>query len=106
MRAARRCTAPMNAPRPPPTMPSRSRRETEPSCLPSMAMSGDPQQLAVGRVVRATGGEVVERAAGGGNQVAVDERRALGRTLFAVLDAAFPFQHRPAVKAVLGQLGE
>src|SRR5271154_1567706 len=102
MRAASRCTAPMNAPWPPPTMPSRSRRDTVPSDFPSIAMSADPQQFAVGRLVDAAGGEIVERAGRGGNQVSGDERRALGGALFGVLDAALPLQHRPALEAVLG----
>src|SRR5204863_5361434 len=34
------------------------------------------------------------------------ERRALRRALFAVLEAALPFQHRPAAEIVLRQLGE
>ena len=35
-----------------------------------------------------------------------DEAGALGRAVFRVLDAALPLQHRPAVEAVSGQLGE
>src|ERR1700690_3868874 len=96
----------MNAPRPPPTMPRRRRRETEPSSLPSIAMSADPQQFAVRRVVGAAAGKVVERPARRGDEMPGDERRALVRALLAVLDAAFPFQHRPAVEPVLRELGE
>src|SRR5258705_5995641 len=38
--------------------------------------------------------------------MARDEWSALGRTLFGALDAAFPFEHRPAVEIILRELGE
>ena len=57
-------------------------------------------------IVGAAGREIVEGACRHLDDVRLDERRALGGTLLAVLDAALPFQHRPAVETVLRQLGE
>src|SRR5882672_11279003 len=93
-----RCTPPMNAPWPPPTMPRRMRRGTVPVIAPSMAMaaSADAQHLFVRGRVHPAAGKVVERALGHADDVVGDERRTFARTVFRVLDAALPFQHGPA----------
>src|SRR2546429_3589486 len=66
MRAAMRCTAPINAPGPPPTMPRRSRRSL-PCFLDSAGMFGllscrKPQHSPVGFLVRTGFCKIVERA--------------------------------------------
>jgi len=38
--------------------------------------------------------------------MARDEWRPFRRALFGALDAAFPFEHRPAVEIILRELGE
>src|SRR4051812_12599393 len=110
-RAAMRWTAPMKAPRPPPTMPRRNLRRRVPlGELPLIIMAFLPgsqsKHLAVGRIVGAGFGEVVENPFGHLDDVRLDEGRTFRRTLFRVLRAAFPFQHGPAVEAVLRKLGE
>src|SRR5438270_10546645 len=104
-----RCTAPIKAPRPPPTMPSRSRRATPPSGLPSMVIalsSTQAQHAPVRGDIGAGGGKIVERLAGRGDDVVGDERGAFGGALLGVLQRAFPLQHGPAVEIVLRELGE
>src|ERR1700689_180445 len=64
------------------------------------------EHAAVGGLVGAGGGEVVESCGGGLDDVARDEGGAFGRALFGALDAAFPFQDGPAGEIVLRQLGE
>jgi len=64
------------------------------------------QCLLVGLHVRGAPGEVVEGVLGDADDVALDERRALGRALLGMLEGAFPLEHRPAVVVVLGELGE
>src|ERR1700745_2970809 len=110
MRAAMRCTAPINAPGPPPTMPRRSRR-CLPCCLDSAGMftplsCRKPQHSPVGFLVRTGFCKIVERALGDLNDVPLDNRRAFPRALLAALQAAFPFEHRPAIKTVLRQFGK
>src|ERR1700746_798144 len=110
MRAAMRCTAPINAPGPPPTMPRRSRRSL-PSFLASTGLVGPlsgrkPQHSPVGFLVRTGFCKIVERALGDLNDVPLDKRRALPRALLAALQAAFPFEHCPAIKTVLRQFGK
>src|SRR5438445_397836 len=110
MRAAMRCTAPINAPGPPPTMPRRSRRSL-PCFLDSAGMFGllscrKPQHSPVGFLVRTGFCKIVERALGDLNDVPLDKRRALPRALLAALQAAFPFEHCPAIKTVLRQFGK
>jgi hypothetical protein len=67
--------------------------------------SGQPQQLAVGCLVDAAGGEIVEGPSGNLDDVRLDERCALLCPLLAVLDTALPFEYRPAVKARLAVRG-
>ena len=59
-------------------------------------------QLLVGRAA----GEIVERLFRHADDVVLDERRAFGRAVLGMLQAALPFEHRPAVVVVLRQLGE
>src|SRR6266480_5256505 len=111
MRAHSRCTAPMNAPRPPPTMPSRSGREVRASDVASTMVrppppSGDAEHAAVGSHVGAGAGEVVERLLGDADDVVGDELRSFAGAVFGMLETAFPLQHRPAGIIVLGELGE
>src|SRR5207249_6829316 len=65
MRAHRRCTAPMKAPRPPPTMPSRSGGDVRASDVASTMLgsppSGDAEHAPIGGHVGAGTGEIVER---------------------------------------------
>ena len=51
-------------------------------------------------------GEIIKRPSGNGNNVAADKFAALTRAGIAILQAALPLQHRPAVVVVLGQLAE
>src|SRR5438445_5928583 len=67
---------------------------------------GQTEHPAIRGLVRARFCEIVERRAGGLNDVPGDERSAFGRALFGALDAAFPFKHGPAVKIVLRELRE
>src|SRR6185436_1074124 len=98
-----RCTPPMNAPWPPPTMPRRTRRGAAPVFAPSMAMarsSGDTQHLPVLSGVHTAASKVVERALGHADDVLGDERCTLARAVFRVLEAALPFQHGPPGEVV------
>src|SRR6266566_7657578 len=110
MRAARRCTAPINAPGPPPTMPRR-RRRCMPSSLDSAGMftllsCRKPQHSPVGLLVRTGFCKVVEGALGDLNDVPLDKRRAFPRALLAALQATFPFEHCPTIETVLRQFGK
>src|ERR1700688_4871483 len=67
---------------------------------------GQTQQALIGRLIDARIGEIVEGPAGRLDDVASDEGGALGGALVAALDAAFPFEHGPAGKVVLGELGK
>src|SRR6266545_4128150 len=96
MRAQSRCTPPMNAPRPPPTMPSRS----------GWTMSGDAEHPAVRGLVGAGAGEIVERLLGHMDDVVGDELRSFAGAVLRVLDAALPLEHRPAGIVVLRQFRE
>src|SRR4030095_13522749 len=111
MRAARRWTAPMKAPSPPPTIPRRIRASALSRPRPSIGMLcplflSNAQHAPVGREVRAAGREVVEGALRHLDDVVADEDGAFARALLGVLDAAFPLQHRPALEAVLRELGK
>src|SRR6266508_5757607 len=86
----------MNAPRPPPTMPSRS----------GWAMSGDAEHAAIRGDVGAGAGEIVERLFRHADDVVGDELRSFTRAVLRMLDAALPFEHRPAGIVVLRQLRE
>src|SRR5882762_11841311 len=67
---------------------------------------GQTEHPAIRGLVRAGFCEIVERRAGGLNDVPGDERSAFGRALFGALDAAFPFKDGPAVKIILRELRE
>src|SRR6476646_6301464 len=104
-----RCTAPMNAPGPPPTMPRRTRRlwpSLEDSIGMSCSLSADTQHFAVRFHVSARLGKIVERAFGSLNDVLRNERRAFLCALLAILDAALPFEYRPTRIVVLRELGK
>src|SRR5208337_2380589 len=110
MREAMRWTAPMKAPSPPPTMPSLILVPVRASLRPSMVMGSLPslqseRALDLLLVDRAAG-EVVERLLGNADDVMRDELGALARPVLRVLEAAFPFEHRPGGIAVLRHLGE
>src|SRR3712207_922824 len=105
----------MNAPCPPPTMPSRSLRRvpafawllslTMPA-VPAPASAIEPEGVAHGRLVRPLVDERLERGLADLDDVPRDELRALARAVDAVLERALPFQHRPAAVAVGGEAGE
>src|SRR5439155_13007480 len=107
-RAAMRCTAPMKAPSPPPTMPRRMRRPAATELLaliviaaPSEAEhSPDLLRIALGA------GEVVERFLGDADDVLADELGAFGGAGLGMLQRALPLEHGPAVVVVLGHLRE
>src|SRR5881398_2538876 len=110
MRAHRRCTAPMKAPRPPPTMPSRSGGDVRASDVASTMLgsppSGDAAHAPIGGHVGAGTGEIVERLFRDPDDMIGDELRPFARAILGVLETAFPLQHRPAGIIVLGELGE
>src|SRR5436309_8117195 len=97
-----RCTAPMKAPWPPPTMPRRI-RPVKFSLRPVIGISLQPQCLLVGLDVRPPAREIVEGVLGHPDDVALDERSTLGRPLLGMLERALPLEHRPAVVVVLGE---
>src|SRR5690349_21288616 len=94
-----RCTAPIKAPSPPPTIPSRSRRVTPMSVL-------QAHQRADLMQIGAAAGKIVKRPLGHTDDVAADEVRAFARAVLGMLEGAFPFEHRPARVVVLRHLGE
>src|SRR5947208_9148207 len=111
MRAHSRCTAPMNAPRPPPTMPGRSGRGAPESAVASTMLgssppSGHAEHAAVRRHVAAGTGEIVECLFRDADDVVGDELRSFAGAVLGVLETAFPLQHRPAGIIVLGELRE
>src|SRR5438552_16087759 len=61
-----------------------------------------PQQL----LVAGAAGEVIEGPLGDPDDVVLDEGRAFGGAVLWMLQAALPFQHRPGIVIVLGELGE
>ena len=68
--------------------------------------TSEAEHFAVGGLVGAGGGEIVECCRGGLDDVARDEGGAFGGALFGGLDAAFPFEDGPAGEIVLSQFGE
>src|SRR5690606_14675409 len=60
----------------------------------------------VGSLVGAGGGKVIKAPVGGADHVPADERRTLARAILRMLQAAFPFEHGPALIAVLRELAE
>ena len=95
-----RCTAPMNAPSPPPTMPRRMRarfavaaaRLRWPCPAPSAAQHARDLRLVGAPPAKSSNAFSVTRM-----MWPRDEGRALARALLGMLQAALPFQHRPAV---------
>src|SRR5947209_16153972 len=88
----------MNAPSPPPTMPNRMRGSAMVQFLSAQA------QHAPGlRVVGRDAGEIVERLVGDADDVFPDEGGAFASPVLGILQAALPFQHRPAVVADTGE---
>src|SRR4051794_16446154 len=51
-------------------------------------------------------GKIVERFLRYLDDVALDERRTFGSALLRILEAAFPFEHRPAVVIISCKLGK
>src|SRR5882762_10064834 len=99
-----RCTAPMNAPGPPPTIPSRIRRCTLASLLPLIAiarLSAQAQHFLVHRRVDAARSEIVEGAFRHANDVLGDKIRAFPCAVLGMFQATLPFQHGPAGIVVL-----
>src|SRR5438876_11781187 len=84
MRAHRRCTAPMKAPRPPPTMPSRSGGDVRASDVASTMLgsppSGDAEHAPIGGHVGAGTGEIVERLFRDPDDMIGDELRPFARS--------------------------
>ena len=64
------------------------------------------QHAAVGGAVGAGPGEIVEGLLGHPDDMGGDEVGPFAGAVLGVLQAAFPFHDRPAVKAVLGELRE
>src|SRR4051812_10178990 len=68
--------------------------------------STQAEKLAVGRRITVTPHKIVEGRLGRLDEVPGDEGSAFPRPLLGALDAALPFQDRPAVEVRLGQQGE
>jgi hypothetical protein len=62
------------------------------------------ENVADSLLVRARTGKIVKRALRGFDDMALDERRALSRSLFTALDAALPFENRPTREIILSEL--
>src|SRR5215469_11132819 len=109
-RAAMRCTAPMKAPGPPPTMPRRKRsdafRLADSIGIFSVPFDHETKHFAIRLHVRARLCEIVEGMLRSLDDVAGDERRALPCPLFGALDTALPFEDGPSVEVVLRKFGE
>src|SRR5690606_16397860 len=68
--------------------------------------SAQPEDFAVGRAVGAGSGEIVECLLGDADDVARNELRPFPGAVFGVLERAFPFEHRPTLEVIGGELGE
>src|SRR5579885_2863737 len=103
-----RCTAPMKAPGPPPTMPSRKRRFV--ACFaPSIGIGaslslGNAEHPTIGFGVSSRCCEIIECAICDLNDVPCNEWRTFFRALFAALQAALPLEDGPSVEIVLRKL--
>ena len=96
----------MKASRPPPTMPRR-RRSGRAVWAASMGMFLlQSKHAAVGGAVGPGVGEIVKGFLGHADDMGIDKGRPFAGAVLGVFQAAFPFDHGPAVIAVLGQLGE
>lgn len=49
-------------------------------------------------------GEVVKGFVGGTNNMVINEIHTFGGAIFRMLEAALPFQYRPAIKIIFGEL--
>src|SRR3954447_11051066 len=68
--------------------------------------STQAEHLAIRKIVGACPGKIVEGALGHADDMMLDEIRAFARTVFRVLERAFPLQHRPAVEIIGRKLGK
>src|SRR5579864_3423013 len=66
----------------------------------------EAEHFAVGRIVRAGIGKIVERLFGDADDVVIDEFGTLARAVFRMLQAAFPLEYSPARVIIGGKLGE
>src|SRR5687767_1730608 len=101
----------MNAPWPPPTMPSRSRHLAPDPVLLSLTIALAPSAVEaegapVGGLVGGAAREVLEALLGDADDVRGDELGPFARPVLGILEAALPFEHRPASVAVGGELAE
>src|ERR1700728_1967554 len=100
----------MNAPSPPPTIPSLILPPFLASARPSMAMNLLPSLQSERALdlllVDRSAGKVVERLVGDADELMLDEVGALARPILRMLEVAFPFEHRPGRIAVLRHLGK
>src|SRR5260370_15191653 len=69
-------------------------------------MSGDSEHPAIRSIISTRAGEIVERLFRHPDDVVGDELRPLAGAVLRMLDAALPFEHRPAGIVVLRQLRE
>src|SRR6266849_7631496 len=101
----------MNAPSPPPIMPSRIRgggRSTFSSAA-TLALPCDWLDAEHARdppLLDGCSSEIIECPIGNANDVVCDELRAFAGTVFGILHAAFPFQDSPRGVADRRQLGK
>src|SRR5437016_8346057 len=105
-----RCTAPIKAPGPPPTMPRRKRRlwlwfdgSTGICAFLSVCQA---QHFSVRLSIGARLCEIIKRTLGGLDDVMGDERRSLLRALLTILYTALPFKDSPSFEVVLGKFVE
>ena len=103
----------MNAPCPPPTIPSRIRPPCNSVAFdPSIVIALLPRRLSDAKhpidliLVDLSSGKIVERFLRYLDDVFCNEGRALVCTLLGVLQAAFPLEHRPAIVVIGGKLRE
>src|SRR5208282_456162 len=98
----------MKALRPPPIMPTRSRPPFRPSTAVAWTIvsASNAEQFEVGQAIGAGRREIVKDAIGHFDDVIGNELSALARGDFGVLQAAFPFVHRPSREIVSRELGK
>src|SRR6266446_9630712 len=99
----------MNAPSPPPIMPSRIRgggRSTFSSAVtPALPCDWlDAEHAPDPRLLDRRSGEIIECLIGHANDMVCNELRAFAGAVFGILQAAFPFQDSPRVVADRRQL--
>ena len=104
-----RCTPPMKAPWPPPTMPMRNLRFQESMMFSSCNYNFNLTQSENAPVrfyIRLAAREIIEGYIRGLDDVTGNKGGAFSCALFRALDAALPLQHRPAVVSSLGEKGK